>query len=430
MHFPPETVAPGAGRPRSMPVAASAALHQVIAEPAGVRIRSRADEEVDGDSGIMEEEGSVSSSGTGSSRTRESHAPSSLRSSVPSSSRAHTISTRDSDGSARGVGRSVVGRRHRVVSDGSGRRHRASRMRDLGNAVLDGLGRRSNRSGSEGEVDDDDDELDRRDGTGSFGDADAMQALRAAVSSDRIVRRAESVAALSGGEEADSEMVTVELGVLRKLVHKVEVAERALADMTNDSRDRVTELFKAVSAVSASLSHYDERQQKRFDVLTSVFTGNNDSIERLTCGMLTIRSELRDYEMRRSRRFWRMIGLKVVDLLAYVALFVVWVCASLYNVVVRQKRALGRLVSGDEGDKVTEEKNAIQRHSSFEAARTDSGSFDAVRTDSGDGVRELVGKDFGSIANAADEYESMPSDCDMDGVRGVGGDGVSIGSLG
>lgn len=295
--------------------------------------------------------------------------------------------------------------------------------------MLDGLGRRANRSGSEGEVDED--EIERREDAAVFADADAPSGvLRAAASAERIVRRAESVSGLSG-DEADGEMVTVELGVLRKLVYKVEVAEKALADLTNDSRERVADLLKAVNGVSASLSHYDERQQKRFDVLSSVFTGNNDSIERLTCAMLTIRSELRDYEMRRSRRFWRMIGLKLVDLLAYVALFVVWVCASLYNVAVRQKRALGRLVAGEEGDEVAEEKNAIQRHASFEVARTDSGSFEGGRTDSGDGVSELVGKDFGSIAQAADEYESVPSEVELDVGRGVGGgDGVSVGHLG
>lgn len=381
---PPVMLAPHALRARQAPRGGggpfanlSAPLASaVVAEPAAVRFRARPStpgsalraEDV---SVLPGDDVSVTSSGTASSVTRESplfsSAVSSAMSSVRSNERAGPAAAapvaesalRDGrDNSTRATAAAVMrnftssGRQSRNsnASEGSGgplsRRRRASRsVRELGHAMRD-RARQYRDNWSEG--DDDIDEI-RRTAGSVGGDHEFSSVDGNDGSDDGAVRSTQEMLivdaeeALAGVMEDGAGFVHVDKTLLQKLIQKVNTAERTLHKLQTERSQKVAQLVAAVNDVSSSMVNYDMRQQRRFEHLSERFTGNNDSIERLTNDMWSIRRMLHDFETRRSRRFWRMMGMLLLDTLAYVGLILVWLCTSVYNLFARQKRAITRI---------------------------------------------------------------------------------------
>lgn len=340
----------------------------VVAEPAVVRLRARPPTP---GTVLLHDDESASSS-TGSSLTRGSPAPSSARSSErPGSAASHTsrgdVDSASRDGSARSaaaVMRNAAGSgrapRGGVVADTlpMSRRQRATRsVRELGNAVREKARQYRENWSEEGELDEMEETRgedrrgmaaggDRDDGGVEANDGSEDASARTVGAQELLILRGDAedgISAVDSDNGVAAGYVRVEKTMLQRLIRKINMAERTLHELRTERSEKVVQLVSAVNDVSSSLVSYDVRQQRRFEHLTERFTGNNDSIERLTNDMWTIRRMLHDYETRRSRRFWRMLGMLLLDSLAYVGLILVWLCTSVYNLFARQRRAVARL---------------------------------------------------------------------------------------
>lgn len=294
---------------------------------------------------------SVSSVGTASSNTTNPYpvsAPSSSRSSVRSSGRSglrgETPPGRENSALAaagalmRGLaaGNSRPNRNRSTGESSISRRKRASRsVKEFKDALKEKS--RYNRESWSGEEDEAVGEVELLDDRGSETREDDRLEGVTEESTLRTVNMEEMMMTEQTG------YVRVEVSQMQKLVRKVTQAEQALQERA----EKVATLLTVVNEVRASLVSCDKRQQQRFDDMSERFTANNESIERLTNDMWRIKRMLHDYETRRSRRFWRVVGMLLLDALAYVGLFVVWICTSVYNLFARQRRAVARLLSAN-----------------------------------------------------------------------------------
>ena len=339
----------------------------VIAEQSSVRLRGGPVmrdlvPDLNTDSIPREEDAaSVSSAGTASSATTNPYpasAPSSTRSSVRSSGRSgvrgETPPARENSAIA-AAGALMRGlttgssrpHRHRTGGESAmSRRKRASRsVREFKEALKEKT--RHHRESWSGEEEDDDEE--NEEDVGERG-SETIEEDRLEGVTDESTLRTVNMEEMMTVEEQTG-YVRVELSQMQKLVRKVSQAEKALQERA----EKVQTLLAVVNDVRASLVSCDKRQQQRFDDMTERFTANNESIERLTNDMWRIKRMLHDYETRRSRRFWRVVGMLLLDALAYVGLFVVWICTSVYNLFARQRRAVARILSSNKDDKAVVE---------------------------------------------------------------------------
>jgi len=330
-----------------------------------------------------EEDGeSASSSGTASSLTVPTY-PSS-RSSLRSMGRSAPRSTGEGEQSSgrESTARAAAGALMRGLTtrekkgsnvtppvDGQmkSRRHRASRsVRGLGH-VMKQKARQYRDGWSDGDGDEEGDEeeeeeqlLDREE---EMKEADGDEELEEEEEESQEIARSIGLSEVMRIEDSEVEYVRVEVGELQRLVRKVNEAEEMLQELQTHRAARMEALVGAVEGVHASLVKCDKRQQQRFEDVNERFTANNDGIERLLNDMWRVKKMLHDYETRRSRRFWRVVGMLLLDALAYIGLFVVWLFTSVYNMIAKQKRAVARLFSSKENSEaqISSSDEATQR---------------------------------------------------------------------